>query len=437
MKAKSFTSYKEFIKYMVDNLASVSGVKELEGRIYKYHTKSYSCSYPLESESLTPNKFCESLGISNYQAFKHFKLDTLRRLPNYEPSLWKYGYFGGLVGLNSELVNKYVGTGEITNFYDYDINSAYLTALTDYLPTRFKRTLTPFEFAKLSEFDKVENMYFFKIEIPQERVFFFNILGDIRPNMVDFDFLATKPNATMIVSELRLSLINQVYKPNYKILEVYEFEKHKHYMYKNILDRYIALKGSKGKEFKRDALKLYGSLGQIYRRKIKSLIIDGDLIRYRTEEEVNLDSSPQVAMWVADSVAVRLFEIIQSNKDKILSWNTDGFTAIAPIKGIKHTTKPGGWKVRKITGTAHITSEDASRVLYHDIHSNEWIGSNTIEEHKGKLCEYADIGYTSIKRGYVIKRRYVALNLSQQYDPSSTYRALWLKEYYRKEKEYF
>lgn len=437
MKAKSFTSYREYIKYMLDNIAFVGGVKELNGRIYSYHTNSYSCRYPLECESLTPNKFCETLGINNYQAFRHFKLDKIRSFAPDRLSLWKYGYFGGLVGLNSKLINKYAGTGEITNFYDYDINSAYLSALADYIPTKFKRKLTPFEYVKLNELDKIGSMYFFEIEIPVERVTFFNIMGDIRPDMVDFDFLATRPNPTMIVSELRLSLINQVYKPNYKIKEVYEFEQHKHYMYKLILDRYTALKGSKDKNFKRDALKLYGTLGQIYRRKIKSLIIDGDIIRYNTEEENNLDSSPQIAMWVADSVAVMLFEIIQANKDKILSWNTDGFTAIAPIKGLKHSTKPGEWKIRQIIGTAHITSENACRVLYHDIHSNEWIGSNTIEEHRGKICEYADIGYTSIKRGYVVKRRYVALNLNQQYNAGSTYRALWLKEYYRKEKEYF
>ena len=221
----------------------------------------------------SPNKFVSLLGFENYSAFvnkKFSKLKEFAKAPG-EVQKWYNGYFGGIVGVNRHIINDYVGNGEVFEFYDYDINKAYLYQLTQFLPTKFINEMSVEDFDKLNDVDKIGFAYFFEIEVSVVKSQFLKAIGKIKEIYKSFDFLNSKQGEKMIVSEKRLSLINQIYFKDYKIKKVFVFEMGKYKFYENILNKYCEVKDNYGQEFKKNALRLYGTFGQIYKYKPRFL----------------------------------------------------------------------------------------------------------------------------------------------------------------------
>lgn len=408
---------------------SIKQFKYLDGRLLSFSTSNDRYRFLYKSSVLTPNKFVNLLGFGGYSAFLNSRFSKLRDYETRERMpLWYNGYFGGLVGLNKDIVNDYVSTGEVLDIYDYDINQAYLYELTQYLPTKFLREMSPKEFEELAEIDKIPHIYFFEIVLKSEKINYFKCIGRIRSRYSSLDFINSKQHEHMIVSEKRLSLINQIYFKDYEVKKVYEFERKKFNFYEKILFEYLQRKNSYGPEFKIDALRLYGTLGQIYKYKEKDFRFEdnGDLIVSR-ETFLNEFARPHVAMWVADSVATKLFDIISLNYDKILSWNTDGVTSLGKLP-LQVSIQSGKWKLNHFRGLPFLLNASGARLFYKNIETGEIVGAKHILEKNGVFYEKIEYSYSNLKRGFVKVVRKYKLNKFMQFEQKNTFRNMFLRE---------
>ena len=226
MKKKSFVDYKEFLKVAFENKEKITDFKYFDNRLFSFKTGNLNCKYLFDNGVLTPNKFVSLLGFENYPAFVNKKFSKLKEFAKtpYEVQKWYNGYFGGIVGVNRHIINDYVGAGEVFEFYDYDINKAYLYQLTQFLPTKFVNEISVEEFNQLNDVDKIGFAYFFEIEVSTVKSQFLKAIGKIKEIYKSFDFLNSKQGEKMIVSEKRLSLINQIYFKDYEIKKVFVFE---------------------------------------------------------------------------------------------------------------------------------------------------------------------------------------------------------------------
>ena len=290
------------------------------------------------------------------------------------------------------------------------------------------------EYNQLNELDKMPYIYFFDISLKSYKTYIqkFKLIGDIKGVYNCFDFLNSKNISDIIVSEARLSLINQVYFNNYNINKVYVFEQHKSRFFETILQRYMDLKSTRDKNFKKNALKLYGSFGKIYNKKDKDIFFENGILKSTQEVTVNYNSSPQIAMYIADTVALRLFEIISANLDKIIAWNTDGCTAVAPVK-VRIGRQPGYFKLKKIKGCAFLTSQDGARIFIKDILDNKIYLSDSIIEKNNKFYQQTSFRYSSIKKGYTEATTRIEIKKTYKYDYSKSYRAIAKQEIFKRE----
>ena len=237
----------------------------------------------------------------------------------------------------------------------------------------------------------------------------------------------------MVVSEKRLNLINQIYFKDYDIKKVFVFEKGKYRFYENILNRYCEVKNNYGDEFKKNALRLYGTLGQINKYTPDKFKFDWDgnlIVNYK--HELNANASPHVAMWVADSVANRLFDIVQTNYDKVICWNTDGLTSIKPL-GLQISKQPGKWKLKKITALPFLFNESGARLFFKDIKTNEIYGANNIIEKDNKFYEVLEFERSNLNKGFIKEYKLIEINKYLKFDNKNTLRNQILKEKFIKE----
>lgn len=458
---KVFVDYKQFLFFAMKHIDELKNIEIVDNMLLKYCTKSYRCSYPFDTGNMTPSAFCRELGIQKYSSFVFCFFSKLKDFAenDYDVSLWKNGFFGGLIGLNYRIANKYLGTGEINEFYDYDINSAYLTALTDFLPSKFVKKISYEEYSKLKEIDKIPYYYFFDVTLPYWQGDYNKLIMEIRPRYKYFDFLQSKQSEHMIISEKRLNLIKQIYFAKDIVYgDVYIFERHKASIYTRILAEYLKQKGTKPKAFKKNALKLYGCLGKIYNKKISKIDftylyneetyyygednynnvyiprlieecgwdIDYEL-SYSYERSINWTCSPQVSMWVADSIAEKLFNIIDTNYDSIISWNTDGLTSIKPLN-LKIGKRGGQWKTKKIVGMPLLQTESSTHVFYYDYLTSSFIGADSMIMENGNIYQIVNTHKSSIKYGYeTIENRYT-ISPKTAFNPQQTFRYLLKKE---------
>ena len=430
MRKKEFTNYIEFLKFAQEKQKELKNIKFYDGRLYSFNTATTRCKYLCNVSAVTPNDFVRQLGFNNYNGFVYKCFSHLREFaPTDEEVLkWYSGYFGGLIGINWDTINDYVGDGEVNTFYDYDINKAYLHALTGWLPTKFIKTLTYFDYIHIDDIDKQNYCFFFEIKWNKYEGKFLNAIGKIKSLYQSFDFINSKQNTTMIVSALRLDLIKQIYFYDFKIVKVYQFETKRFMFYKNILNAYCEKKNELGDDFKRNALRLYGTLGQIYKKEVKKLNFEkSGLITAEYDTIINEKASPQVAMWVADSVAYKLFDIISHNLDKVISWNTDGFTSTQPIK-VRLGTQGGKWKLNKIVGTPFLFDDNSCRVFYKDVNTNKIFGGDTIVDKSGYFEFYQEFKYSNLKEGYQTKKVKTKILPNIKFNRLKTFRNIVLIE---------
>ena len=430
MKKKTFVDYKEFLKVAFENKEKITDFKYFDNRLFSFKTGNLNCKYLFDNGVLTPNKFVSLLGFENYSAFINKKFSKLKEFAptQHEAVKWYNGYFGGIVGVNRHIINDYVGAGEVFEFYDYDINKAYLYQLTQFLPTKFVTEMSVEDFNQLNDVDKIGFAYFFEIEVSTVKSQFLKAIGKIKEIYKSFDFLNSKQGEKMIVSEKRLSLINQIYFKDYEIKKVFVFETGKYKFYENILNKYCEVKDSYGPEFKKNALRLYGTFGQIYKYKPNKLTFDKDgnlLVNHK--KEINFKSSPQVAMWVADCVATLLFDLISSNMDKIICWNTDGVTSTKPLN-LQISKKPGKWKLHKITATPFLFNETGARLFFKDVKNNEIYGANNVVEENGKFYEVIELTHSNLHKGFVKEVYKSEIKKTIVFDEMKTFRNLILKD---------
>lgn len=429
MHTKKFTDYKEFLKFASEHIKEIKDPKVLQNRLLRFKYKSYNCSCDFESDVLTPNKFCKEIGIDNFYAFRRFNISTIKEFCESETDVrkWFGGYFGGLVGCNTKIVNDYVGTGEVHNIFDYDINNAYMKALTEFLPTKFVQTLEYYEYLKLNEFDKIPFIYFYEIKLSKYGGKYFDLFGKIKSSCMDFDFLNSKTNSqTIIVSEYRLRLIQQIYFKDYEIKKVYVFEKHKHFKFQDILKGYEKLKKD-NPQIKQSGLALIGCFGKIWNTETTDISFKRNILQHNTRKTINWNASPQIAMFVADIVALRLFEIVQANKEFVLSWNTDGLTALKKLP-LQISKKSGFWKCKNINALCFLESENGQRVFYKDIETNKVLNYSSINEINNEFWQILQLKQSSLKRGYFTKILKIQIKKTNKYDISQTFRNLLLRE---------
>ncbi len=433
---KNFVDYKKFLQEFKQDSKDVVKFHYFDGVLGSYRTPSKTCKYIYNKEILTPNKFCDLLGIKNYMGFVNSKFSKLKDFEKTEKDVlkWYNGYFGGLVGINRDNINKYVGSGEIFDIYDYDINKAYLYELTNFLPTKFKQKISYTEFKNKKPFEMEPYFLFFEIKVSKVGSQFMSCYGKIRSVYYMLDFLnCGKKCDNIIVSEKRLRLIQQIYLDKIEILNVYLFEKHKYCLYERILFEYLKIKDNMPDTFKQNALRLYGTLGQIkkYTPCGFSFAKNGDLL-VNYNFEYNLKASPQVAMWVADSVAEKLFDIISANLDNVICWNTDGITSIKPLN-LQLSKKPGKWKLNKFTGVAFLFNECGSRLFFKDIHNGQFVGAKNLIEKNGKIYECIEFKKTNINKGLVIYNKKIEIDKYMQFNKKNTFRNLIMREKFIKE----
>ena len=435
MKKKVIVDYKEFLKLVYENKDKITKFKYYDNRIINFKTSNLNYEFLYNNGVLTPNKFIKELGFENYSAFVNKKFSKIKEYTKTQLDIqkWYNGYFGGLVGVNRHIINKYVGGGEVFEVYDYDINKAYLHTLTGWLPTKFVKEIKIEEFESLTEVDKIPFIYFFEIEVPATKTQFLKVIGKIKERFKSFDFLNSKQGEKMVVSEIRLNLINQIYFNNYTIKKVFVFERGRFRFYENILNRYCEIKDNYGTEFKKNALRLYGTLGQI--NKYTPIKFDFDfegnlIVNYK--HEYNLNASPHVSMWVADSVANRLFDIIENNFDKILCWNTDGVTSLKPLN-LQISKQSGKWKLKKFKGIPFLFNETGARLFFKDIQTNEIVGANNIIEENNKLYEVVEFEHSNLYKGFVKEIKKFEIDKNIIYNEMRTFRNEILKEKFIKE----
>ena len=429
MKKKEIVDYKEFLQLAKKNENHITTFKYFNGRLLEFKTGNFSYKYICETSVLTPNKFVEFLGFKNYSYFIHSKFSKLQDFAPTEEEVLKWwgGYFGGLINVNEEKINDYVGTGEVFKFYDYDINQAYLKELTNFLPTKFVTTISIEDFEDMKEVDKIPYFFFFEIELKEMKTEYFKLFGRIRKSCESFDFLNSKQQKNIIVSEKRLNLISQIYFKDFEIKKVFVFERHKYKFYENIVTEYLKIKNNYGKEFKENALRLYGTLGQIFKWKPTEIHFakNGDLL-CNSEKEINWKASPQIAMWVADCVAEKLFHIIFTNKDKIISWNTDGLVSTEKLN-LRISKKLGDWKYKEINGTAFLFNENGARVFFKTT-SGELLCTDSVVEKKNEFYLENIFHYSNLNKGYVEKKKLTKINKNNIFKSKETYRSLFLRE---------
>ena len=446
MKVFNIFNYKEFLTKAAEKESAIKRFRYIDGRLLSFETANNKYKFDFKSNVLTPSKFAKELGFANYTGFLFKRFDRLSDFANEDDAqLWYNGYFGGLVGLNTEIVNDYISNGQVVDVWDYDINQAYLYQLTQYLPTKVNAVMTFDDFNKKLEIEKVPFIYFFEIvfddkdnqnlsKTAKEKLQMFDVIGKIRGRYSCFDFLNSKQGRHMIVSEKRLSLINQIYFKTYKVGRVWEFERRKFSIYEKILYEYLRQKDSRDKSFKSDALRLYGTLGQIFKRKEKKMRFETTgamkgnlLVEYETF--LNNNARPQVAMWVADSVAEKLFDIITTNYDKILSWNTDGVTALGKLP-LQISRQSGKWKLNHFMALPFLLQSNASRLLYMNVATKAVSGGNNITTRGGKVYEHVTYRYSNLQKGYVERRRTFRVNLLMQFDQKNTFRNICQREHF-------
>lgn len=437
MKKKTYTNYIDFIKKAQERQAIITSFNYYDGKLTKFKAGSMVYEYIDNSTQIyTPSKFVKLCGFNFYDAFltKHFtKLRNLLQ-DKEDVQKWYGGYYGGFIGVNSDIINNYLCTGEPIDIYDYDINKAYLHALTGWLPTRLTKVMTYAEYENISNYDKVIYFYFFEITLKEYEFNngFLKCFGNLRGTYKDFDFLTTKQYKNIIVSEKRLSLINQIYFKDYTINKVYQFERGKYRLYEKILEEYQNIKDFYPETLKKDALRLYGTLGQIYKKKYDKLWFEDGILHVTSHKEVNYNCSPQVAMWVADSVAEKLFNVVNDNKYKVLSWNTDGVTAIAPLP-LQVSKNAGKWKLNHFRGLPFLLSSNTPRVFYENIDTGEFIGAKTIKK-KGDMFENCiEMRYTHIDRGYCTFEYKIEFSPYQKYICFNEKRMAIMRSYFTNE----
>lgn len=427
MRKKEFLDYMEFLQEAKKNEAKIKSFNYHDGRLFSFSTSSYRYKFLISEKVFTPNKFVNELGFTGYNSFLNKRFSKLSEYLTNETDIkkWYSGYFGGLVGVNRHIVNDYVGNGEIFQFYDYDINKAYLTALTGWLPTKFVKVISVEDFNSLNEMDKIPFLFFFEIKLPVIKSDFLMAIGHIKEIYKSFDFLNSKQGAEIIVSEKRLSLINQIYFKDYQIKRVFVFERGKFTFYENILQRYCQVKDSYPESFKQDALRIYGTLGQIYKYKCDKLRFDKRgilMVNYKQVE--NLSSRPHVAMWVADTVAEKLFNLISANLDKIICWNTDGVTSTKPLS-LKISKKCGDWKLKEFKGIPFLLNDTGSRLVFKNVVGG-FIGATNIIEKDGDFFEQIELSYSSLKKGYLKIKRNFKIQKDLVFNEQNTFRSrIW------------
>ena len=433
MKRKIFIDYKEFLQEANKNIGNIKSFKYYDNRLFSFMTPTYSCKYLYDNGVMTPNKFVKNLGFENYNAFISKRFSKLKDFANSERQAqkWYSGFFGGLVGINRHIINDYVGNGEVNTFYDYDINSAYLHTLTGWLPTYYIKSISYLDFQSLTEIDKIPYIYFFELKLKVFKSQFLKAVGTIKEIYKSFDFLNAKQGENVIVSEKRLNLINQIYFKDYEVKNVFVFERGKFKFYQNILHEYLKVKDSQSKIFKQNALRLYGTFGQIWKYENKDFKFDtqGDLI-VNYKREVNFNSSPQVAMWVADTVAEKLFNLISLNYKDVICWNTDGLTTLKPLN-LQISKEAGKWKMKKFDGIPFLQNSTGARLFFKDLTYNDFVGANNIVEKDNKLYEEIEFNYSNLNKGFVNRIKLFEIKKDLKFDELNSFRNQILKEKFK------
>ena len=344
---------KEFFNQIYNNINDIVDVKLNSGKIYRYTLK--------ETRYKTDKQ--DKKGLFDMLDYKDFLKVTKQRFWTND-GLLRNGYFSGLIGTNDYNIERYKNNAKDYDLYDVDFNSAYPFCLK--LPMPFGKFYTVAEWQKVKN-EFTSHMFFYEIKL-KTIINDFDIFLAVEPFIEynDFDFLVSKTNSSMIVSEQRLNLINTVYgKDIYIIKKTYvcatkiylKLAEFAEKLYKkiqqtkrnkdteNFLNFKVALNSLIGNFGRRDETKKIDKLRLIN----NDIIADVIAVEYTKAEYKQNQNYLLLSMVVNDITACRLFNLMSNTNVLRLCYNTDG-GIIAVKKGTQIETSKsiGMLKANKI-----------------------------------------------------------------------------------------
>lgn len=354
-RAGIYLNEKDFFKLLYDNCEVARAVRVYDGKIYEFvlNEKKYKTDKP--KKIVTPFDFFE---------YKDFARITRDRFYSYDEKL-RNGYFSGLQGKDDVNIFRVQHGIEGYDFYDIDINAAYPSCFDEALPCG--KFYTPDEWQELDLKEREHFIKFYDIKIKKQDNYF---NADIPPRPIEkyknFDFLLTRNSLSMVVSEVRLDLIDEVYgEQSYTIRREYfckvkkytKAAKFVHFLYDLIQEKKRAGELDEADRLKVALNSFVGNFGrrdecqQIVgvERRNTSFASDCIFPVYSKKERKEVNNYLPLCIVINDIIARRLFDILTFWKILPLTWNTDG-AVIAQKKNMymPNEVRIGGVKSKKV-----------------------------------------------------------------------------------------
>lgn len=354
-RAGTYLNEEDFFKLLYDNCETARAVKIYDGKIYEFvlNEKKYKTDKP--QKIVTPFDFFE---------YKDFARITRERFYSYDEKL-RNGYFSGLQGKDDVNIFRAQHGVEGYEFYDIDINAAYPSCFDEALP--WGKFYTAAEWQELDLKERECFIKFYDIKIKKQDNYF---NADIPPRPLEkyknFDFLLTRNALSMVVSQVRLDLINKVYgEQSYTIRREYfckvkkytKAAKFIHFLYDLIQKKKRVGELDEAARLKVALNSFVGNFGRRdecqqvigVERRATTFAEDCIFPIYSKKARKEAKNYLPLCMVINDIIARRLFDILNFWKILPLTWNTDG--AVVGQKKNKYMpneVRMGGVKSKKI-----------------------------------------------------------------------------------------
>lgn len=354
-RAGTYLDEKDFFGLLYKNCEVVRNIKIYDGKIYEFilNEKKYKTDKP--EKIVTPFDFFE---------YKDFARIARDRFYSYDERL-RNGYFSGMQGKDDVNIFRVQHGIAGYDFYDIDINAAYPSCFDGALPCGKFYTLD--EWLDLDLKEREHFIKFYDIKIKKQDNYFD---ADIPPRPIEkyknFDFLLTRNALSMVVSQVRLDLINEVYGENSYTIRREFFCKMKkyvkaaqfvHFLYDLIQEKKSAGRLDEAAKLKVALNSFVGGFGrrdecqQVIGLERRATTFAEDCIFpiYSKKERKEAKNYLPLCMVINDIIARRLFDILNFWKILPLTWNTDG-AVVGQRKNeyMPNEVRVGGVKSKKI-----------------------------------------------------------------------------------------
>lgn len=375
---------KEFFEHLYNNIERVTKPK--------LHCEKI-VGYTLDGEKYETNKLCNKK-LFDFFPYEDFLRVARQRFWERDDTL-RNGYFSGLIGTHDGNIFKYQQHRDEYDVFDVDFNAAYPYCFK--LPLPFGRFYTPDEW--LTVRDKFKSyMRFFEVKIktiPNR----YNVFVPPPPfvEYADLDFLLTRSDSVMVISEYRLNLIRQIYGDNAFVVmrewfcatKIYvKLKRFAQKMYdeiqtakadgdvERVLWLKVALNSLVGQFGRRDESRKIKGLKRVK----NSVYSDVIMIEWEKPTWKRQPNYLPLAMVINDITARRLVDLLANPNVLRLSYNTDG-AVVAIRKNVRIVTSKaiGRLKAERIIAPKfYYTSTLYNRPLVYDTATSKTYNQNNV-----------------------------------------------------------